>query len=110
MQMSDINITNKSLSKERDFFIKGFIAIVLYGFVLFYVDKSYPMSDTTFNIVMIAAQMFNIYLVFRLSRFLKHPVWLTAIFCLLIPIPILNWTANIGILVSVRIKRKQLNL
>ena len=46
------------------------------------------------------------YLVFRLSRFLQQPVWLTLLYCLCAPFPILYLVPVIGLLVAVRTARK----
>ena len=111
-------ITNETLTEERQLFVYGFIVLVLIGIVLNNVDLSMFSIDTQEEIdkavmffagATILGKIIFIYLVFRLSRFLKHPVWLTSIYCILTPFPLLYLIPFIGVLVSVRNKRKLLN-
>jgi|SaaInlV_200m_DNA_2_1039689.scaffolds.fasta_scaffold32699_3 hypothetical protein len=111
-------ITNETLTEERQLFVYGFIVLVIIGIILNNVNLSLFSIDTQeeidkavmFFVAAIAlGKIIFIYLVFRLSRFLENPIWLTIIYCILTPFPLLYLIPFIGVLVGVRNKRKLLN-
>ncbi len=107
-------ITNEALTKERNIFLVGFIYIAVTSIIfrLFVVFGS-PINDidTVLKVALLLtflAKGIFIYLTFRLSRFLKQPVWLTVLYCLLSPFSLLYLIPLIGLLVGVKNARKAL--
>jgi len=106
-------LSNETLTKERNFFLKGFFILVLIGvfFRLFSLDVS-PDDLETYQgigaILTLGAKAIIVYLVFRLSRFLRQPVWLTVLYCILVPIALLYLIPLVGLLIGVKNTRREL--
>jgi membrane protease YdiL (CAAX protease family) len=106
-------MTNEGLTKERNIFLVGFVVITVTSIVFKHIlgelsknDLGYILNVALFMTFL--AKGIIIYLTFRLSRFLKHPVWLTLLYCLLAPLPLLYLIPLVGLLFSVRNTRKSL--
>lgn len=105
-------ISQDSLTRERNIFLGGFGALIglnlllqlMFGFsigLLLGVD-----SGLAFNaVVVLIAKAASVYFVFRLSRFLRQPVWLTILYCMLMPFAVLYLIPFVGLLIAVRRSR-----
>lgn len=97
-------ITADSVRKERRIFIGGIIGTLLVGLsvgmVLIWLlpGNEQAISGNLY----LAGKLAWIYFVFRLSRFLQQPVWLTIIYCVLTPFSVLYLIPLVGLLVSLR--------
>lgn len=108
-------ISQDGLTRERNIFLGGFGALIglnlllqlVFGFsigLLLGVE-----SGLAFNaVVVLVAKATSVYFVFRLSRYLGQPVWLTILYCVLMPFSILYLIPLIGLLVEVRRARNRL--
>lgn len=106
-------MTNEALTKERNFFLIGFFVLLGIGIVFRLLPLAAPPGSlqeirTLGMILTLFAKGFFIYLVFRLSRFLSHPVWLTVIYCVLTPFSLLYLIPFVGVLIGVKNARKAL--
>ncbi len=106
-------MTNETLTKERNIFLVGYVFITVTSVVFRHIagELSIDDLDSILNVAVFMtflAKGIIIYLAFRLSRFLKHPVWLTLLYCLLAPLPLLYLIPLVGLLFSVRNTRKLL--
>jgi hypothetical protein len=106
-------MTNEGLTKERNFFLIGFFILVAINLLLRLLTLAAP-PQTMEKIVSIGmiltvfAKGFFVYLVFRLSRFLRHPVWLTVIYCIVTPFSLLYLIPFVGVLIGIKNVRKAL--
>ena len=104
-------MTDQALTRERNFFLAGFLALVGVGVVFRLAALSTPpdalqgVHDLGVVLSLVAKGVF-VYLVFRLSRFLSHPVWLTIVYCVLTPFSLLYLIPFIGLLVGVKNARR----
>ena len=100
-------ITNEKLNEERKIFVGGFALIILATFVLSKILIGVLPIEYYPSIPLIAKAFF-VYLVFRLSRFLNQPIWLTIIYCILAPFSLLYLIPFIGLLIEVKRTRKKI--
>ena len=107
------NLSNETLTKERNFFLTGFLILVLIG--VFFRLNSLSVSPDALEtyqgigaIGTLGAKAILVYLVFRLSRFLRQPVWLTVLYCILAPFPLLYLIPLVGLLIGVKNTRREL--
>jgi hypothetical protein len=106
-------MTEQSLTRERNYFLGGFFALAGSAIVIRlwttqatgYEIRQY--ADTLL-LAQLAAKALFVYLVFRLSRFLLHPAWLTAVYCILTPFSVLYLIPFIGLLIGVANARSRL--
>ncbi len=109
-ELKVISMTNGALTKERNFFLAGFFAMFGFG-LLFRVLVAWltPPNDETAlalaGVLTLITKGGFVYLTFRLSRFLQHPVWLTIVYCVLVPFSLLYPIPFIALLVGVRRRR-----
>lgn len=106
-------MTNETLTKERNIFLVGFVVITVSSVAFRHIVGGLSINDlgSILNVAVFVtffAKGIIIYLTFRLSRFLKHPIWLTLLYCLLAPLPLLYLIPLVGLLFSVRNTRKSL--
>ena len=106
-------MTDTQLTRERNLFLGGFALLIVMGIALrtMVMQASESATDDAPGSVfagatVVVAKIALAYLVFRLSRFLQQPVWLTLLYCLSAPFPILYLVPVIGLLVAVRTARK----
>jgi hypothetical protein len=106
-------LTDENLTKERNFFLVSYISLVvtlvIYGLVILFVFSSSPQFEDMRAgglLAALLAKIYSVYLVARLSRFLREPLWLTVIYCILAPFSGLFWIPTIGLLLKVRKTRK----
>lgn len=106
-------MTNETLTKERNFFLTGFFTLVAIGVVFRLLELS-TSPDAVEGvqglgaILTLVVKVVFIYLVFRLSRFLRQPVWLTILYCVLAPFSLLYLIPFIGLLIGVKNARRAL--
>ena len=107
-------MTDQALTTERNFFLAGFFALAGIGVVFRFVALSTPpvaledVQSLGVALSLVAKGVF-IYLVFRLSRFLRQPVWLTIVYCVLTPFSLLYLVPFIGLLVGIKNARRALS-
>jgi hypothetical protein len=107
-----VSLTNESLTRERNLFLVGFFVLVVIGLIFrvgFTLSPLEGVSEVAALLTLIAKGVLT-YLVFRLSRFLRQPGWLTAIYCILAPFGVLYLIPLIGLLVGVSKARASLKL
>ena len=105
-------MTDQALTKERNFFLVGFIVLAGVGVVFRLIALSTPPASLevvqTLGVTLtLVAKAIFIYLVFRLSRFLRQNVWLTIVYCVLAPFTLLYLIPFIGLLVGVKNARRK---
>jgi hypothetical protein len=106
-------LTDQALRKERVSFLVGFFAIVGIGVVFELVAMATPPDllegvQSLGAVLSLVARAVFVYLVFRLSRFLRQPVWLTVVYCVLAPFSLLYLVPFVGLLVALRNARPAL--
>ncbi len=104
-------MTDQALAKERNFFLAGFLVLVGVGVVFRLLALSTPPpADEGLQglgaILTLVAKAVFVYLVFRLSRFLRQPVWLTIVYCVLTPFSLLYLIPFVGLLLGVKNARR----
>jgi hypothetical protein len=108
-------VTDKEITKERNIFlISFFISIFINVIFQILVSSDAELASSQPNEIakwgiLITKGVF-IYLVYRLSRFLKKPVWLIALYCILTPFAVLYLIPVIGLLLDVRKARKMISV
>jgi|GEM_PF-1222814 len=106
--------SDRALSKERNFFLLGFFTLVgvNLSFRLISVLAAAETQEDLLGLGVILTLFFKgifIYLVFRLSRYLRQPLWLTILFCVLAPFSLLYLIPFVGVLIGVRNARRSLH-
>jgi hypothetical protein len=91
------------LTKERNILFVGFLAL-LTAVVL----RSLVVEGAIGGNLVLVATIAFVYLVFRLSRFLRQAVWLTALYCVLGLAPFVSAIPFIGLLVAIKNARRGL--
>jgi len=103
---------DKALTRERNIFVAGFVIMTcLSMFLAARLSSAPPESWQSVRAVLLlpdfVAKVSFIYLVYRLSRFLSRPVWLTALYCVLVVLSLrLVVIPFIGLLIGVRNARQ----
>lgn len=107
-------MNGQTLTKERNYFLTGCLALVLVGSVSRLLllqstppDAAQDVQNAGAGLTLLAKLVF-VYLVFRLSRFLRQPVWLTIAYCVLTPFSLLYLIPFVGLLVGIRNARRAL--
>lgn len=95
----------QAYKRERKFFLGGFLTIVATSILVRLIatqSGAFTSGESRQFLVLLtlAAKGTFIYLVFRFSRFLRKPWWLTILYCALAPIAILYLVPFIGLLGS----------
>jgi hypothetical protein len=108
-----VQLTNQALTREQNFFLAGFFALVGIGVGFRLAASSTPPDalegvQNLGAVLSFVAKGVFVYLVFRLSRFLRQPVWLTIVYCVLTPFSLLYLIPFIGLLMGVRNARRAL--
>jgi len=109
----DQALSNEIITKERNIYLVGFLLLVVIG-VFFKLLALGGSPDAIENIQGIGAigtlvgKGIFVYLAFRLSRFLRQPVWLTALYCILTPFALLYLIPFVGLLIGVKKARRTL--
>jgi hypothetical protein len=106
-------MTDQSLTKERNYFLAGFFALVGSAIVIRLwaaqaSDYEIRQCADALPLAQLAAKALFVYLVFRMSRFLRHPAWLTVVYCILTPFSVLYLIPFIGLLIGVVNARSRL--
>jgi hypothetical protein len=104
-------LTDQTLSKERNYFLAGFFIQVGIGVVFRLCALSAPPESVEGvqglgAVLTVVAKAVFVYLVLRLSRFLRQPVWLTILYCVLAPFSLLYLIPFIGLLAGVKNARR----
>ena len=93
------------INRERRLFLTGFAVLVGIGIVFRAVGAFWP--ETSFDVFVQAAsvgtflaKVFFMYLVYRLSRALRQPLWLTVVYCILSPFAVLYLIPFIALLLA----------
>ena len=111
-------MTHEKLRKERNIFIGFFIlTFVLSAFFqhlrmqsILKIDENFQASDFHgYNVILTFLKGVFIYLVYRLSRFLKISTGLTVLYCMLAPLSLLQFISFTFLLVKVKSMRKSIN-
>lgn len=106
-------MTDEVLTRERNFFLAGFFTLAGIGVIFRLVALSTP-PDAVEGVqglgavLTLVAKAVFVYLVFRLSRFLRQPVWLTIVYCVRTPFSLLYLIPFIGLLIGVKKARRAL--
>ncbi len=106
-------MTDDSLTRERNYFLGGFIALLGCTVLIRLwaqqatVREIREYADTLLLVQLLAKGLF-VYLVFRLSRFLNHPAWLTVLCCILAPFSVIYLFSFVGLLIGVYNARSRL--
>ena len=108
-------LTAESLTRERNYFLVGFFALVASAIVIrLWVmqasDHETRQHADALLLAEVATKGLFLYLPFRLSRFLRHPAWLTFIYCVLMLLTLLYLIPLVGLLIGVRNARARLGL
>ncbi len=107
-------ISQDGLTHERNIFLGGFGALIglslaiqlMLGFSFgLLLGRNDALEFSA--IVVLIAKTASVYFVFRLSRYLRQPIWLTILFCMLVPFALIYLIPFIGLLVAVKKVRKQ---
>lgn len=105
-------MTDEALTRERNILLGGslglVVATVVLGLSMVPFARDSGVVWVAISGIVVASKGVFVYLVFRLSRFLRHPVWLTALYCVLAPLSLLFLVPFIGLLVGVRNARRAL--
>ena len=106
-------MTEETLTKERNYFLAGFLALVGSAIAIRLwasqaSDYEIRQHADALLLAQLAAKGLFVYLVFRLSRFLRHPAWLTVVYCILSPFSLLYSIPFIGLLIGVANARSRL--
>lgn len=96
---------NGALTRERNIFVFGFIALIVIAQVGGWTLSNSGDRTAAAATGLLAKGAF-VYLVFRLSRFLRQPLWLTLLYCALTPFSIMYLIPFVGLLLAVREARK----
>lgn len=108
--MRVIDMTDEALTGERNLFLGTAAALVVPGipFRIFWASMT-PAAQDIAVLMTIVAKLVFVCLVFRLSRILRHPALLTAVYCILAPLAVLYAIPFVGLLVGVRNARAKLS-
>ena len=99
----------KAIARERSYFITGFLLCVLVGYGGGWVVAEEFRDPDASLVVSLGAKAFLILFVFRLSRFLKQPGWLTLLYCVLTPFSLLWLIPFFGLISGVNSARRRLH-
>ncbi len=111
-------MTEGKLIKERNIFIGFFIlAFVLSAFFqhlrmqsILKIDENFQASDFySYIVILTFLKGVFIYIVYRLSRFLKISTGLTVLYCMLAPLSLLQFISFTFLLVKVKSMRKSID-
>jgi hypothetical protein len=114
----EAELTGESLTRERNIFLVGTIGLAVCTFAWSYtVLGGYRQADVgTLDVLavlgIIVLEAGAAYFVFRLSRFLSQPVWLTVVycFCILMFFTIVYLIPFVGLLVAVGRARSEISI
>lgn len=95
--------------KERRYFVSGFLVAIAIVFLLRVATINDPSFLGLALYGTLISRVFFIYFVFRFSRALADPIWLTGLWCLLAPFSGLYVIPIIGLLITAHqeIRRKR---
>ena len=105
-------ITSRTLSSERNRLLGVFLVLLAVNLVLgttFHYRVPWEKYAGYGGLLLVAAKLLYTYAVYRLSRILRHSLWMTALYAVLPPIAGFEMIPLVGLLVGVRMARGTLD-
>ena len=106
------SITGRTLTAERNRLLGAFVVLLAVNLVLgstFHYRVPWEKYAGYGGLLLVAAKLLYTYLVYRLSRVLRQPRWMTALYVALAPIAGFEFIPLVGLLVAVRVARGALD-
>ena len=105
-------ITGRTLTAERSYLLAAFVLLLAVNLVLgttFHYRVPWEKYGGYGGLVLVGAKLIYTYMVYRVSKVLRQPVWMTALYVVLAPIAGFELIPLVGLLVGVRVARGSLD-
>lgn len=105
-------ITGRILSAERNRLLAAFVVLFAANLALgttFHYRLPWEKYAGYGGLLLVAAKLLYVYTVYRVSRVLRQPLWVTALYLVLAPIAGFELIPLVGLLVGVRMTRGTLD-
>lgn len=105
-------VTSRTLSSERNRLLGGFLVLLAVNLALgttFHYGVPWEQYAGYGGLLLVAAKLIYTYAVYRVSRVLRQPLWMTALYVALALIAGFELIPLVGLLVAVRVARGALD-